>query len=337
MFTPASSAFVRVSRGSLPLLLGLAVGLTMLVSSDSAWARSRRALRPLALRLLQSWPLTDGQTAILSYGGKEFRFAPQSFWAEGTRVRFVNRFEPCLVEYQGGRPILTQVAPVAHEEDRKLAARFFSDLIEAGPWIWLLEQSTATIRRARADGTIDATWLLTEAEGAIITRFWPAGPAKFWLYDRGRGLLLLRSCENAPDPDRDAPGPEFPLSADSLAARHGHLVVADREGDVDWIITRRPAADPTAEPLVLATLEAEELRLLDVDETGTAFAYVRDRRGPALLRFVAGQGPERFALAGPWRFPADAGRIAQIVAPRQLLVLVMRRPDEIALAEVTLP
>lgn len=307
-------------------------------------ARPRGSSKALSPQALLSWKLPDGEATILKVEGKEHRFAPQSFWACGERILFVNRFTPFLVEYLSGKAAPQRVIPLVHGPDRKLEARFFTDLEASGPQAWLLEQSTATIRRADPDGAVDATWLVTDAQGAVITRFWPAGPAAFWLYDRARYLLMLRRCDAPPDPDADAPGADFPLSAESLAACEGHLVVADREGDADWVITRRQAGDAATEPDVLAQFEADEVRILDVDAAGTAFAYLRDGKGPALLRLELGKDPVRLPLAGAWRFPADAGRVAQIVAPggpgagpSRLLVLLMRRSDEIALAEVALP
>ena len=320
----------------------LLLGALALLAGSPVDARPRGSSKALTPRALLSWKLPDGEATILKVDGKEHRFSPQSFWANGERILFVNRFTPFLVEYLPGKTAPQQVIPLVHGPDRKLEARFFTDLQAPGPQAWLLEQSTATIRRADPDGAVDATWLLTDAQGAIITRFWPAGPAAFWLYDRARSLLMLRRCDAAPDPEADAPGADFPLSADSLAACEGHLVAVDREGDADWVITRRQAGDTAAEPEVLAQFEADEVRILDVDAAGTAFAYLRDGKGPALLRLELGKDPVRLPLAGAWKFPADAGRVAQIVdgsgaGPSRLLVLLMRRSDEIALAEVALP
>ncbi|NLI78697.1 MAG: hypothetical protein GX442_19940 [Candidatus Riflebacteria bacterium] len=320
----------------------LLLGALVLLAVPPVAARPRGSSNALAPRSLLSWKLPDGEATILKVDGKEYRFAPQSFWAVDGRLQFVNRFTPFLVEYLPGKAVPQRVTPLVHGPDRKLESRFFTDLQAPGPQAWLLEQSTATIRRADPDGAVDATWLLTDAQDAVITRFWPAGPAAFWLYDRARHLLMLRRCDAPPDPDADAPGADFPLSAESLAACEGHLVVADREGDADWVITRRQAGDAATEPDVLAQLEADEVRILDIDAAGTAFAYLRDGKGPALLRLEIGKDPVRLPLPGAWRFPADAGRVAQIVAapgavPSRLLVLLMRRPDEIALAEVALP
>lgn len=295
--------------------------------------------RPGGLRLspLLTWTLSDGEATILRFAGKEYRFAPQSFfWKDGV-VTLVNRFDPLLVRYVSGRKTPEQVLPITHAQDQKLVARFFTDLCEEGGRTYLLEETTATIRRAGSDGAIDAAWLLTATEGAIITRFWRAGPSAFWLYDEGRGQLLFRRCDLPPDSDRDAPGTEHPLTAESLSVGGGRLFVLDREGEADWALLSLAPEEPAAPPTVVETQSADEFRVLDVDAAGTAYVYLRDRTGPALLRVQGESRLERFPLAGPLVFPDDRGRVGQAIAANRLLLLVLRRPAEIALAEVRLP
>lgn len=314
-----------------PALAAIAVCAVLIAAAPLVAAPP--ALTPQTLR---SWKLADGEAALIKVAGQDVRFAPQGFFASGGTVTLGNRFAPLLVTCDLDQAGPERAQPLAQAADKKFAARFFSDLLVDDGRVFLLEQSTATLRRAGDGGALDAMWLLTGEDGAVITRLWPAGGQSFWLYDQGRQRLLLRRCDQAPDPDRDAPGRESPLTAESLAAHGQRIVAATHEGN-DWALLAIDAQDPATAPAVLATLPASSARVLDVGADGTALAYVLDAAGAALLRLPAAGGCERLPLAAPLAFPDDRGRVAQLVAPGRLVLLLAPKADEIALAEIRLP
>lgn len=319
------------SRRLIPVCLALAL-LSLAGALAAAEPRTLAALEPLL-----NWKLTDGEAMSVTADGREMRFAPQSFFVSGKNVTFINRFDPLLAVYPVAEKSAGKFVPLSHPADKKFDARFFTDVCVIGDRIFVLEQSTATIRRVTPSGAIDAMWLLTDVEGAVITRLWRIGDDAFWVYDQGARKLLLRKCDAPPDPNKSAPGTEYRLNADSLAAGGSRLIAADREGESNWALLGRKAAAPDAMPTVIATITADKFQVLDVDRTGCAFVYLVDKAGPAVLRAPRNGPAERFTLTAPLVFPPDCGRAAQALDDGRLLLLTKPNPNEIIFGELRFP
>jgi len=315
------------------------VGATAFAAAEPASHLATPVMKPLL-----SWALPDGEKGVIRWQDKDVPFAPQSFWYTGTEILVVNRFQPIIARYpvSGGAP--TRVVPLHHEGDRKFQARFFTDVIDDGQGFTLLEQTTATIRKAGPDGTITAMHLLTEAGDANIGRLWPAGPQAFWTYDHTNRRFHRRDVSAAPDADHPAPGGERPLSARSLAAQGPRALFADREGEGEWALLSLAPDAMSASPTVLATMTALEVVVLDLDAAGHACVYVRDTASAAAFLRVTPTGDAsappvitRLELPTPLAFPPDGSRIGQLIGPNRLLLLVQPTPQELTLMDVSLP
>lgn len=215
----------------------------------------------------------------LTVGKDKIKFMPQSFTVKDGFIYAVNRYEPLITKFKtDGTPV--EVIKLKHPADKKFDARFFIDImLDKDNVIYLLEQSTGTLRLTDASGNIDNFYMMTAKEGAVIHRAWKMPGSFFLVYDSGLHNAYIRDIKHKlirQEPDKA--GSEFICEADSLIYSDKKIVMLEeRKGVFEAVITPAGGSDEIASMNVWK--DAQSVVALDADAAGNYYFYVEKKTG----------------------------------------------------------
>ncbi len=296
-------------------------------------ASSAAAAEPETLARFEKCSPEEG--CALPAAGGTLKFYPQALERSGETILLLNRFEPALVAVApgGGAPAVTRLSQPA---DKKFDARYFTDLALVDGTLYLMEQSTATLREVEPNGKVGDVYVPSDTEGQTIERFHPLGGGRFLFVDEGQRRLLLRSLDEIRDIEApDTTGATFAFNGEGcLASTAGILTLERNGGTLEALLS--PAEETEEVSLAAAYPSGAKVTPLDADATGSFYLYVETTAEAALERFDTAKRPavvERTC----WprlAFARAATRPARL-APGGMLLL-LERGDDVLLARLPL-
>ncbi len=277
----------------------------------------------LEVKKLMSVEIKDNEGGELTLGKEKIKFMPQSFTVKDGFIYAVNRYEPLIAKFKtDGTPV--EVIKLKHPADKKFDARFFIDImLDKENIIYLLEQSTGTLRLADASGNIDNFYMMTAKEGAIIHRAWKMPGSFFLVYDSGLHNAYIRDIKSKlirEEPDKA--GSEFICEAGSLIYSDQKLVMLDEnKGVFEAVITPAGGSDEIASMAVWK--DAQSVLALDADAAGNYYFYVEKKTGCS-IDVVSEKNKKievkSFAI-NKLDFLSDATKNCEAYAPGKLMML----------------
>lgn len=275
-----------------------------------------------ALKKIAEYEIKDNQGAEISVNGEKIEFFPQSFFFSGGYIYALNKYKPLIIKFKPGSAP-EEVIKLSHGADKKFDARFFIDIMPADDGgFYLIEQSTASIRKASAAGVIDKSYMITEKPLAAIKRAWKMPGSFFLIYDGGLNNAYIRdinhkSIETAPD----SAGSEFICETGSMIYSKLKLVMTDKvKGGFEALITPAGGSDDIKR---LAFWEgAETVVALDADDEENFYFYALGKDGAASIDSTgAKDGTLKSVPFEKIEFLSDAARNCVAVEPGKLLLL----------------
>ncbi len=274
------------------------------------------------LKKIAEYEIKDNQGADITVNGEKIEFFPQSFFVSGGYVYALNRYKPLIIKFKPGSAP-EEVIKLSHAADKKFEARFFIDIMPAEDGgFYLIEQSTATVRKASAAGVIDKAYMITEKPGASIKRAWKMAGGFFLIYDGGLNNAYLRdinhkSIESAPD----KAGSEFICETGSMIYSKLKLVMTDKvKGGFEAVITPAGGSDDIKR---LAFWEdAEKVTALDADSEENFYFYALGKDGTASIDSTGTKGGKiKSVPVDKIEFLSDATKNCAALEPGKLLLL----------------
>jgi len=277
----------------------------------------------LEIKKLISVEIKDNEGGELTVGKNKIKFMPQSFTVKDGFIYAVNRYEPLIAKFKtDGTPV--DVIKLKHPADKKFDARFFIDImLDKENVIYLLEQSTGTLRLTDASGNIDNFYMMTAREGAIIHRAWKMPGSFFLVYDSGLHNAYIRDIKSKlirEEPDKA--GSEFICEAGSLIYSDRKLVILDEnKGVFEAVITPAGGSDEIASMAVWK--DAQSVTALDADAAGNFYFYVEKKTGCSID--AVSEKNKKFEVKSfpvdKLTFLNDATKNCEAYEPGKLLVL----------------
>ncbi|MBF0543314.1 MAG: hypothetical protein HQM08_02715 [Candidatus Riflebacteria bacterium] len=276
------------------------------------------------LKLLISWDLNDPEEIILKAKDKDWKFFPQSFAEKDGLIWFVNRYEPLLVKYPLKGPFQPDFIPLQHSKDKKFSARFFIDLLFDKKDIFCLEQSTASLRKTDETGVINDMFLITEAQGAIISHTWKSGDNEFGFFDEGLHKVYFRKFGPKTNDAPDKAGSELMIEEPKIIpGSKGILCIRNPQENCTQVIFQ-PKID-NGGTIKAANYESAEVIPLDVGEKDCFYLYVSkaDSAFISVLKMNdSGKGfSEKRYSVEKMLFPKKAAQICRVLKADKLLLL----------------
>lgn len=281
------------------------------------------AIGKTELKTLLSWDLSEPDFALVKIGGQELKFFPQSFFVRGDEVQLINRHDPYIFKYSLKTPNVPVPVKLMHEKDKKFDARFFIDLGPADKGTYCLEQSTASLRRAGENGKIDEMFMITEKEGAIISKFWRVGEGKFCFYDEGLKKIYLRNFSNSLNETPDKSGTEIEIGQGLPMVDASGIMKIESKASDSWECAWRPLIGEAAF-LPAITWSAESVVLLDSNGAGKFYFYSETGSGAqinVISKSENGFSKVDFAVE-KLSFPTEATRVCKVIDNEKILFLV---------------
>lgn len=279
--------------------------------------------KKLEIKKLISVEIKDNEGGELTLGKDKIKFMPQSFTVKDGFIYAVNRYEPLIAKFKtDGTPV--EAIKLKHSSDKKFDARFFIDImLDKENVIYLLEQSTATLRLADASGNIDNFYMMTAKEGAIVNRAWKMPGSFFLIYDKGLHNAYIRDIKHKlirEEPDKA--GSEFICEADSLIYSNGKIVMLEeRKGVFEAVITPAGGSDEIASMAVWK--DAQSVTALDADQAGNYYFYVERKTGASID--AVSEKNKKFEVKSfavdKLNFPEDSTKNCEAYGPGKLIVL----------------
>jgi hypothetical protein len=236
----------------------------------------------LKLKKLAAFEIIENKGAPITAGKEKAEFFPQSFSVKDGFIYAINRYEPLLVIFNAaGEP--SEIIKLKHDADKKFDARFFIDItFDKNDAIYLLEQSTATIRKTSKSGIIEESWPLTFKEGAIVQRAWKMPGNFFFAYDKGLNNAYIRDItyKNIKD-EPDKAGSEFICETESLIYSDLKLIMTDKTKDgFEALIT--PAGNSDDIKSMKKWENAEKVIALDADSSQNYYFYTETKNAASI-------------------------------------------------------
>lgn len=305
-------------------LLVLLAALLVPGAAPAAPAESVQSV-PVRIETLHRFEKCPPEGCDMAAQGGPLAFYPQSMERFGKELILLNRHEPALVRLslEGAAAATPGVVRLVQPSDAKLSARFFTDLNQVGDALLALEQSTATLRELKPDGTVGDVFVPSDAEGQTIEKFLALPDGRVLLLDRGTGRTLVRHPDDLRDSESpDATGMSFAFNGtDALVSPAGLLTL---EADGDTLEALLTPVEETEEISLLASWHGETVRMLDADAAGRFLFYAETTDEAKLQRF---DGSRRPAVAESFpcprlAFAREATRVARFERPGTLLLLL---------------
>ncbi|HNY12454.1 MAG TPA: hypothetical protein PKK26_12750 [Candidatus Wallbacteria bacterium] len=279
--------------------------------------------KKLDVKKLTSVEIKENEGGELTVGKDKIKFMPQSFTVKDGFIYAINRYEPLIAKFSiDGTP--AGVIKLKHAKDNKFDARFFIDIMmDKNNLIYLLEQSTATLRLADLSGNIDNFYMMSAKEGAIVQRAWKMPGSFFLIYDKGLHNAYIRDIKHTlirEEPDKA--GSEFICEADSLIYSNRKIVMLEeRKGIFEAVITPVGGSDEIASMNVWK--DAQAVVALDADTAGNYYFYVEKKAGSSID--VISEKNKKFELKSfavdKLNFLDDATKNCEAYEPGKLIML----------------
>lgn len=271
---------------------------------------------------IAEYEIKENQGAEITVNGEKIEFFPQSFFVSGGYVYALNRYKPLIIKFKPGS-VPEAVIKLSHAADKKFDARFFIDIMPAEDGgFYLVEQSTASIRKASAAGVIDKMYMITEKPGASIKRAWKMPGSFFLIYDSGLNNAYIRdinhkSIETAPD----KAGSEFICETGSMIYSKLNVVMTDKvKGGFEAVIT--PAGGSDEIKRIAFWEDAEKVTALDAGDDGNFYFYTLAKDGSASIDIAGAKGGAVKSMpVEKIEFLSDATRNCAVMEPGKLLLL----------------
>ncbi|MEZ7892158.1 MAG: hypothetical protein QMC67_10455 [Candidatus Wallbacteria bacterium] len=181
----------------------------------------------------------DGIKINLNAESKKLDFFPQSFDIVNDSIYMLNRYEPNLAIYNLKNKKVDFIK-LNHPADKKFDARFFIDMEMNENSIFLLEQSTASIRKSDMSGKISQAFFLSGSSDVQILKFFMITPSVFAAFDTNSksGFSFNTASYDEKNPARSV-FDKFACDSENVAVSKDKLLMLKQnlKGGIEAMIT----------------------------------------------------------------------------------------------------